>query len=190
MSEIKFDLHRVSHANGLWGDLLQQWEKDCASYSENFDDYATASIGVLRPLAEQAQVTQAGVYGLKDESGYIGACQLNAAYLPGYDDKVLRVRHIVHAPIFDFKEDLDVDDYVKFLGGLFVSVFNASVTEMPCPYVKFHFQSPAERTFFDSMTDQLSEISAFAEVKMVGSWLYIKKDHEKGSPSMTLRTDK
>jgi hypothetical protein len=189
MSETKFELNRLSHANGEWTNLLQQWERDCALFNENFEEYAAASMSVLRPLAEQTQVTQYGVFGLKDETGYIGACQLNGAYLPGYDDKVLRVRHIVHAPIFDFKEDFDVDDYVKFLGGLFVSVFNASVTEIPCPYVKFHFQSPAERAFFESMTSKLSEIDSFAEVKMVGSWLYIKRAQADLSANMTLRTD-
>jgi hypothetical protein len=126
----------------------------------------------LRPLAEQAQVTQSGVYGLKDESGYIGACQLNSAFLPGLEGKVLRVRHIVHAPTFDFDEKVEINDYTKLLTGLFVSVFNVSVTEMPSPHVKFHFQSPAERAFFKEMTSNLSEIDDLAEVKMIGSWLY------------------
>jgi hypothetical protein len=167
---------RVSIENGLWPELLRQWEDECSSYEEDFSDYATASIPTLRPLAESAQVKKAGVYALCDESYYMALCQLNVAFLPGYDGKVLRVRHIVHSPRYDFDNDVAIEQYGDLLSRLFVGVFDASDGEMAAPYVKFHFKSPAERAFFAALQTALHGHSAFASVEMRGSWLYIKKN--------------
>ena len=85
------------------------------------------------------------------------------------------MRHIVHSPLFDFNEDVKIEDYRDFLGHLFIGVFNVSDTEMPAPHMKFHFQSPAERTFFGAFQDALKSHSVVAEVDLKGSWLYITK---------------
>lgn len=166
---------RVSHENGLWAKLLTQWEAEATGFEENFSDYAPDALSVLRPLAEETQVKNAGVYAVCDDSHYSLLCQLNAAFLPGYDGKVLRVRHIVHSPRFDYDADLTIDDYATVLADLFIGVFDASGAEMPAPYVKFHFRSPAERSFFDNLKDLLGRHDAFASVEMRGSWLYIGK---------------
>lgn len=167
---------RVSTENGHWPKLLKDWEQQCSDFRENFFDYAVASLSTLRPLAEQAQTASTGVFALlSPESRYLGACQLNAAYLPGYTDKVLRVRHIVHAPHFDFDDNVTLDDYTSFLSDLFIGVFEASDTEMPAAHMKFHFQSPAERAFFSVYQKALKSHSVVAKVELNGSWLYITK---------------
>ena len=166
---------RISTENGQWPELIRQWEAECEKYGEALEDYATASIPTVRPLAEQAQTIAAGVYALKNDDSFVGLCQLNAAFLPGYDGRVLRVRHITHSPKFDFDQDLEIDDYVTFLSGVLVGVFHASGNDMQAPYIKFHFKSPAEKAFFSQLQTAIAKINGVDEVAMKGSWLYIKK---------------
>lgn len=166
---------RVSTENGHWQRLMQQWSDQCDSYSEALDDYAVASLPAIRPLAEGAQVSTAGVYSVIKGGSYLGICQLNAAYLPGYDGRVLRVRHIVHCPNFDFSDQVTVEDYVEFLGLILVGVFGESNADMSAPYIKFHFKSPAERRFFEELKVAMSDLDLIDKVEMKGSWLYIKK---------------
>jgi len=109
------------------------------------------------------------------DSTYDAMCQLNVAFLPGYTGKVLRVRHIIHSPMFDFDEGKTVDDYVNVLADIFSGVLSASEGEMLAPHVKFHFRSPAERSFFNTLQDILSKRPIFAGVEMRGAWLYISK---------------
>jgi len=166
---------RVSAQNGHWVNLLNQWEESCAEFDESLSDYATGSLPILRPLAEQAQLNSSGVFALKDDSGYHGICQLNSTHIKGYTGKVLRVRHIVHAPRYDFSSEIVLEDYAELLFGVFKGVIDVSATEMPSPDVKFHFRSPAERQFFVEFTAALKGYKVFDKVDMVGSWLYIKK---------------
>ncbi len=166
---------RVSVQNGLWVELLNQWDESCSEFDESLNDYATGSIPVLRPLAEQAQLNSSGVFALRDGSRYLGICQLNSAHIKGYTGKVLRVRHIVHAPHYDFGSEVKLEDYAKLLSGIFKGVIDVSAIEMPSPDVKFHFRSPAERQFFVDFSTALKGHKVFDKVDMVGSWLYIKK---------------
>jgi hypothetical protein len=166
---------RISTENGQWPELIRQWELECERYDEALDDYATASIPTVRPLAEQAQTHSAGVYALKSGDSFLGLCQLNVALLPGYDGRVLRVRHIVHSPKFDFDADVPIEEYVSFLAGVLVGVFTVSDNDMQAPYVKFHFKSPAEKAFFAQLQVAIKKIKGVDEVALKGSWLYIKK---------------
>lgn len=166
---------RVSTENGLWKELVNDWDEQCQSFSESLDDYATASIPVLGALAGEPQRKYAGVYAIRDENGFAGVCQLNSTLLPKYNGMVLRVRHIVHAPRFDFEDNLTVDEYSTVLAELLVGVYTVSNSEMQAPHIKFHFKSPAERTYFDQLKNVMQEKTTFSSIQLQGSWLYITK---------------
>lgn len=169
------ELIRVSRENGLWQNLLKGWNDECEAFGENLDDYATSSMAVIRPLAEETQTPNAGIYALAADDSFMGLCQLNVAFIPGYTDKVLRVRHIVHSPRFDFDDSVSIDDYTKFLSGLLVGVFHISNNDMRAPNIKFHFKSPAERFFFDKIKGAVKDSGIAEMVEMRGAWLYIRK---------------
>ena len=172
MAEI---LQRVSSDNGRWQEVLNQWDKECEDFEENFAEYEQGTLSILRPLAEQTQSPSSGVYGVKTESGYLGVCQLNVTHLPGFNGRVLRVRHIIHSPKFDYDDNVSVKEYESFLISVFLGVFELSYQEMEAPHIKFHFRSPAERGFFKSFESALSKSEHFQKVAMRGSWLYISK---------------
>lgn len=172
---LNVSFQRISLENGRWRDLLVAWEAECSTYGENLEDYAVASLPTVKPLAEGVQTNSAGVYGLEGESGYMALCQLNVGFIPGYRDKVLRVRHSIFAPRFDFDNTVTFQEYVNVIADLLTGVLAVSDAEMVAPNVKFHFRSPAEREFFQAFREAAEARGAFGDIQMKGAWLYIEK---------------
>ena len=164
-------LKRVSGKE--WDKLVLDWEAECDEFSESFDEYAMASLPVLRDLACGAPRKDAAVFGLKTENKFDVVCQANSSLLPRYDGKVLRIRHIVLSPRFDFA--MTLDEYSETLVGVFAGVLSLAYGEMASDHVKFHLKSPAERAFGEAFTAALKNHDAFTEVAMKGSWIYLSK---------------
>jgi hypothetical protein len=116
----------------------------------------------------------AGAYALKVGGRYQAICQANSTRLPGYAGRVLRVRHIVLAPAFDFG-DYSVKDYSRVLVSLFTCIYALSRKGLPSAHIKFHLASPADLQFFSMMGNALGKVDVFKSVEMKGAWLYITK---------------
>lgn len=168
-------LTRASLDNGIWTEILGNWEAKCAEYSENFEDYASASMPVLDSLARETQKPSAGVFALKGDSGVDAICHANRAFLPGYHGQVLRIRHIVFAPQYDFDEKMEIKDYANTLIKVFVGSLRLSYEDLAAPHIKFHLKSPSERQFGEAFTEALGTAPAFSSVEMRGSWIYLSK---------------
>lgn len=167
-------LERVSTQDGTWNDLTLQWERQCNDFGEDFSEYAMASMPVVEGLASAPQRADAAVFAAKKQEEFLAACQLNSTFLPGYKGKVLRVRHIVLAPKYDFGE-VDIHDYQEVLVATFLGALFAADRDMPSDHIKFHLRSPAELSFGGAFTEVLSESKKFKRCDMRGSWIYISK---------------
>lgn len=163
----------LSTQDGSWLSLLAAWKAQCESYGQDFEEFAPATFGVLNPLATDGH-PKAEVYGFFVGDQCWVVCEVNHTMLPGYDGYVLRVRNMTFAPRFDF-EDLGVDSYGKALTGLFGGVLALSHHVRKAPHIKFHLRSPADRTFFQALTEPLLEIPSFDTVEVKGAWLYVTK---------------
>ena len=168
-------LERVNGKDGSWAELIKQWEKQCEGYGESLDDFAVASLPVIEDLARGAQQRYAGAYAYSEGGEYKAACQVNSTFLPKYEGKVLRVRHIVLSPDFDFSDTPTVEDYTNVLVGVFVGAISLTMEEMPSAHVKFHLRSPIERELGQHFTNAISGNAAFKDVAMQGSWIYLSK---------------
>ncbi|MCK4713153.1 MAG: hypothetical protein KAT26_09760 [Marinosulfonomonas sp.] len=164
---------RISRENGLWDKLWADWDKICSSFGEDFQDFAPSSLTVLRPLAESPQTASAGVFALINEGSTLAVCQLNVAFIKGYDNQVLRLRHLLLSPEYDFSDDVTVDKYVEILSEMFAGTVLCAQNELPASHVKLHLQSPADREFFKEIGQHLTKAATFSSVKMRGAWLYI-----------------
>ena len=164
---------RISQENGLWSKLWAEWDEICSSFDENFADFAPSSLSVLKPLAESPQTGSAGVFALIDQDSILAVCQLNVAWIKGYDNKVLRLRHLLLSPEFDFSDEVTVDRYVQILSEMFTGTVSCANNEMPAKHVKLHLQSPADREFFKEIKKHLNKAATFNSVEMRGAWLYI-----------------
>jgi len=168
-----FMLSRLSQNE--WRELVLQWEDECARHGENFDEFAVASLPVLEELACSAPRRDAAVFGLSTGGLINVVCQANACFLPGYTGKVLRIRHIVLSPKFDFSDELELSDYEEALVGVFQGALGLAYGEMPSDHVKFHLKSPAERAFGAAFTEALKSVRHFSNVAIKGSWIYLSK---------------
>ena len=170
------ELVRVARSNERLDEIWLQWDAQCERFGESFKDYATASMSVLRELAEEPETRSAAVFALVDESGaYLAICQVNVARIPGYDGPVLRLRHLVLAPEFDFSEEIPDDRYADVLAEVFTKVSLLSENTMAADHIKIHLRSRGDREFFKVFEEHLREEAAFATVRMQGAWLYITK---------------
>lgn len=167
------NLQRISVQDESWQELMADWDAQCSKYSENISDYATASLPVLKDLASEPQMSNAGVFGLKSSANHLAICQANVAFLPGYEGKVLRVRHITMAPSYDFSDTLVLDEYASVLVSIFTETVNLALGQMPAKHVKFHLRSPVEREFGSRFVEALAGNSAFEKVSLAGSWVYL-----------------
>jgi hypothetical protein len=163
----------LSEGDGSWPSVLNTWKAQCEGYGQDFDEFAPATFGVLGPLAVEGHA-KAEVYGFFVGEECWVVCEVNHTMLPGYDGYVLRVRNMTFAPRFDF-EDLGVDSYGKALTGLFGGVFALSHAVRKAPHIKFHLRSPADRSFFQALTEPLLKIPSFDSVEVKGAWLYVTK---------------
>lgn len=166
-------IQELSARDGSWDRLLASWKVQCEGYGQDFGDFAGATFGVLGALAKEGH-PKAEVYGFHVGAECWVICEANHTMIPGYNDYVLRVRNMTFAPRFDF-EDVGVDAYGKALTGLFGGILALSHSLRPAPYIKFHLRSPADRTFFQSLTEPLLQIPVFDTVEVKGAWLYVTK---------------
>lgn len=169
-------MKRLSHKDGSWQKVQDQWAKQCRDHDEDFESYMPVT---LPTLAEQIDICQGqkwtGVFGYQDGGGEFEAvCWLNGAYLPKFSGRVLRVRHLTLSPKYDFGA-YTADLYAKLLTDVFESVLDVSNSTLECPHLKFHFRSPADLALFREFATDLNKSSRFSKVEMTGSWLFVNK---------------
>lgn len=169
-------MKRFQIEDGSWRELYEQWSAQCHKFDEDFESFAPATFAMLeREIDGCKSLEHSGVYGYaKNGSSYDAVCWLNGAFIPKFDGKVLRVRHLMLAPCYDF-EDRSQEDYAQILTDIFEAVLEVSDSEICCPNVKFHFRSPADVALFREFAKILPKSSRFSTVNMAGAWLSITK---------------
>lgn len=105
---------------------------------------------------------------------YHAACYLNSTMLKGFSGYVLRVRHLLLSPYYDF-EDLSLDDYADILARFFTALVECSEGELLSPHIKIHYKSPYDRTFFAAFGMQLRASGRFQTVESKGMWLHLTR---------------
>lgn len=170
------ELIRMSHADGTWKSLEQQWERECETFGEDYRTYAMASVSTLRDECdEDAHGGDTGVFALQDcQKRKHAACFLNSTLLKGYEGKVLRVRHFVLSPHYDF-EALTTEDYAEVLTHFFSALITCSECTLPSPHIKLHYRSPNDRQFFATLAMQLRITGQPWKVDSKGMWLHLTK---------------
>lgn len=166
---------RLRSEDDTWQAFQADWKRQCEELSGDFDLYENGPFDVVRSLAEGNVDPDAAAYALHDGARYGAMCQVNTTYLPGYTDKVLRVRIMYLAPYYDLGEG-SVEEYIGVVSALLWNVIGISNSTMPAPNIKFHLRSPADRQFFVTFGNNLDSAQVFKSVVVRGSWLYITKN--------------
>ena len=166
----------LGHHDGSWQRLQDDWAKQCGDFGEEFSRYMPATLPLL---ADQIEICSGekwnGVYGIQGTDGTLDAVAfVNCSFIPGFKERVMRVRNLILAPRYDFG-DYSEDEYALLLTEVFESVLELSEGPLPCPHVKVHFRSPADVALFREFSEELAHYEHFSDIKMVGSWLFISK---------------
>lgn len=167
------EFKELSGADDTWANVQNGWRAQCEAFEENFDGYATAARTELNSFADPANLSYK-VFGLinEDNEECDAVCSVNWTNLPGYADKVLRVRNLLFAPRFDFGE-YEVSEYSTVLTRMFARAYGLATGPMPSQHIKFHLRSPAEMQFFALVGSELGALDEFKAVKVRGAWLYV-----------------
>ena len=168
-------MKKLLSADGSWAELTKQWSAQCHKFDEDFASYIPDTISLLQDLVDQT-VNKAtdGVFAFVQEDIYQGICFVNGAFIPGFAERVLRVRHVILAPENDFGE-FDEEKYARRLGSFFEAILAVSDSVIHCKHVKIHFRSPADVAIFQKFSANLSQFEQFSSVQMKGAWLMITK---------------
>lgn len=168
------ELVRVNKRDGSWAALEDQWRQQCENHGEDYDTYAEASLGTLHDECDDGQIDPAsGVFALRDTAGgFHCACFLNSTLLKGFNGKVLRVRHLILSPHYDFA-DLSIERYSDILSSYFSQLIAVSKTTLPSDHIKLHYRSPYDRTFFATFALNMRGTGVIKNVESVGMWLHI-----------------
>ena len=169
-------LARLNKADGSWETLDNQWKREFEAYEDDYSSYAQASLGTLRDQCDNGDASgDTGVFALIDcEKRIHAASFLNNTLLKGFDGKVLRVRHLILSPYYDF-EELQLEDYGSILADYFVSLIECSDSVMKSQHIKIHYRSPYDRTFFASFGMTMRSAGRFQTVASKGMWLHLTK---------------
>ncbi|WP_339077708.1 hypothetical protein QQM41_03455 [Acetobacter sp. AC2005] len=170
---MSYSLESCSADNNVWNHVKSCWRGQCEDFGEEFETYAQASMSVLDSLAYTPS-KNAKVYVLykteAEQKEPLVAFQANVAFLPGFDGKVLRIRHIVMSPKYDYGE-MEETGYTNILVETFSRATALGYGELEAKHVKFHFKTPADLYFFRAMCPSLDEEKEFRDVKAYGAWI-------------------
>lgn len=169
-------LVRLNKADGSWDALEAQWRDECVSLEEDYGTYAEAALSTLRDECDDGKIDPtSGVFGLKDENGKLhSACFLNTTPLKGYIGPVLRIRHTLLSPYYDFS-DLSIDVYASVLAEYFMAIIAVSDNELKSQNIKLHYRSPYDRQIFAAVGITLRSTGVFQTVASKGMWLHLTK---------------
>lgn len=163
---------RLLGSDGTWDRFEANWRAQCENFSEDFEQFSPSSLEVLR--AEALSPTKdTGIYALLSEGGNFDAVVMgNSVYIPGYQEKVLRIRHLLLSPFFDFG-DYGIETYSKVLSRMVARTISLAMGDMPSPHIKFHLRSPGDREFFAVAAEVFQNLDDFYDVAIRGAWLHM-----------------
>lgn len=166
---------RIGEAEHTWASFTDDWTKACAEYDEEFEDYASSIISVLKPICGNLE-RRAGVFAVFDEGAYHGICQLNCTTLPGYTSPVLRMRHLTISPHYDLGTR-EISEYAVLMVETVIGIWRLSedeTSDFHAKHIKFHMKSPADKNLFLTIGQTLGETERM-DSKMYGGWLELTK---------------
>lgn len=164
-------LIRLDSANGLFASLEAEWTVQCATFGDDFQNYASAHIDHARGICrENPPDRNYGVWAIQIDGKYTGIVHVNRARLPGKDGETLRILWLLLSPKFDY-EDVTTDTLAQITTELIVGAINLASTDLPAQHVKIHLGNTIDRLYFSSVAVALSAAKVCKDAAVRGNWL-------------------
>ena len=110
------NFQRLLVCDDTWATLEEDWSNQCDKVGEPFCDYATASVGAIRQLAENSETDQWAL-ALKSTDRILAIAMGIRTRQKGFIGKVLRIREVTACPLLDYGI-LGEEEYVDTLIGM------------------------------------------------------------------------
>jgi hypothetical protein len=166
-------LVRISHENGLFTSLIDQWRKQCEEFGEDISDFAAPHLQHAEKICcETPQDKRYGIYANQEGDDFTFLMHINQARLPGTKGSTLRVLWILLAPRFDYG-DIGPDELAEIATGIIHGAVTISRTDMPSQHVKIHLNNTGDRRFFVGVAYGLRDHAAFEAVEIKGNWIHM-----------------
>jgi hypothetical protein len=115
------------------------------------------------------------IFCINEGNSPVGAFRITYTFIPGYSDKILRIRHILMSPSYEYGEKT-VEDYGRVLSGIVLEAVKLTDGDYRSQHIKLHMRSIADRQFFQFFADSAALPSATGiSIQVKGSWLHIDK---------------
>lgn len=169
----KYKLKRLSAKDASWSNFSNDWENQCDEISEDFGNYAPATLPIIRGLAENHEKGN-WACSLHDGTRFLAACVAHLARIPDYQGPVLRMRLLVPCPLLDYGA-LSEEAYADAIIGFAYGAIKLSDSLLKANHIKFHLRSPSDVSYFRAFGKNLGDENVFSSIEMKGAWLYITK---------------
>lgn len=187
---MKFETHVLSAQDGSWERFKADWHAQCEQAGGSLDEYAPASLALMASIADGTgaglgplNVTRIAALWHVETERYYACCIANRTALPGIDGRVLRVRELTVWPMIDFGV-AEVAMYPDVIIGVVSGIIHLSSTSLGADHIHLHLRSPEDQAFFRAFGTDLGMSGVFASVQARGTWLYITKSAEVGTPAV------
>lgn len=165
------NLIKLAQSNDSWGSFEADWEKKCADSGEDFSEYYSARLTMLKEISEEDQ-SNSSVYALSVDSEYVAVFFANRAQIKGAFGWALRIRQITFSPDYDFGVKSS-DEYTRVLAAVVASAIRLSREAMPSDHIRVHLPSPNDHAFFGELGEALAQLRMFESIATRGSWFYL-----------------
>lgn len=164
-------LKPLSNEDGSFELLLNEWERECNYYGEEFSEYAAPHIEHARKIcAETPRDPRYGIYGIDIDGRHECICHVNVANLPGTTGKTLRVVWVLLAPRYDHG-----DVSAQAIGALAGDLLNGSLDvakEAGATAIKLHLSGIGDYSYFAGVVHGIGRTIPL-EFAIRGNWLHI-----------------
>ena len=185
----KFETHILSVTDDSWARFNDDWARQCETAQEAFDDYSPMAMTLMGQIIEGTEpslgpsnVTRVAALWDDETQHYYACCIANRTQLPGITGRVLRVRELTVSPLIDY-EMASVAMYPDVIIGILSGVVHLSSTVLGAEHIHLHLRSPGDQAFFRFFGTDLGASGVFASVQARGTWLYVTKSVEVGTPA-------
>jgi hypothetical protein len=183
-----FETHILTTDDGSWERFKADWRRQCEMTDSTLEDYSPTAIELLTSIVEgtaallgPTNVTRIAALWDTESDAYYAVCMVSRTMLPGVTGRVLRVRELTVSPLIDYGI-AEVAMYPDVIIGVLSGIVHLSSTVLGAEHIHMHLRSPGDQAFFRLFGTDLGASGVFASVQTRGTWLYISKTAEVGTP--------
>lgn len=156
-----------------YGDLVSSWRGACASFGEEFDDFAPAQLEhAYKICSEDPPDTKYGIFAVEHDVNFDTLVHLNRALLPQTSGHTLRLLWVLLSPVHDLG-DISPETFSRITTDVIYSSIELAKGKMEADNVKIYLGSLSDRKYFEGIASILRRTKELSYVGIRGNWFHL-----------------